>query len=121
MLLVGADLPFDGAAPADGCDHGHLIGGHLEAGLQIGSCESTSGGWSTSMIAHESQLHVVPETMSDESAVMIEPTAGGVHAALRANVKEGQTVVGAGCRHDWPDNHCGAPCPLSCRGDHRHR
>jgi D-arabinose 1-dehydrogenase-like Zn-dependent alcohol dehydrogenase len=89
----GADLPFDGAAPADGCDHGHLIGGHLEAGLQIGSCESTSGGWSTSMIAHESQLHVVPETMSDESAVM----------------------------HDWPDNHCGAPCPLSCRGDHRHR
>jgi threonine dehydrogenase-like Zn-dependent dehydrogenase len=94
----GADLPFDGAAPADGCDHGHLIGGHLEAGLQIGSCESTSGGWSTSMIAHESQLHVVPETMSDESAVMIEPTAGGVHAALRANVKEGQTVVvlGAG-------------------------
>ena len=94
----GEDLPFEGAAPADGCDHGHLIGGHLEAGLQIGSCESTSGGWSTSMIAHESQLHVVPETMSDESAVMIEPTAGGVHAALRANVEEGQTVVvlGAG-------------------------
>ena len=89
----GEAPPFDGAAPADGCDHGHLIGGRLEAGLQIGSCESTSGGWSTSMVAHESQLHVVPETMSDESAVMIEPVAGGLHAALRADVAEGQTVV----------------------------
>ena len=89
----GEAPPFEGAAPADGCDHGHLIGGRLEAGLQIGSCESTSGGWSTSMIAHESQLHVVPEHMSDESAVMIEPAAGGVHAALRANVAEGETVV----------------------------
>lgn len=94
----GEALPFDGAAPADGSDHGHLIGGHLEAGLQIGSCESTSGGWSESMIAHESQLHVVPETMSDESAVMIEPAAGALHAVLRAGVREGQTVVvlGAG-------------------------
>ena len=94
----GEDPPFDGAAPADGCDHGHLIGGRLEAGLQIGSCESTSGGWSTSMIAHESQLHVVPDGMSDEAAVMIEPTAGGLHAALRAGVQPGDTVVvlGAG-------------------------
>lgn len=94
----GEAPPFQGAAPADGHDHGHLIGGHLEAGLQIGSCESTSGGWSTSMVAHESQLHVVPDGMSDESAVMIEPAAGGVHAALRAKVAEGQTVVvlGAG-------------------------
>lgn len=94
----GEAPPFHGAAPADGCDHGHLIGGRLEAGLQIGSCESTSGGWSTSMVAHESQLHVVPDAMSDESAVMIEPAAGGIHAALRANVATGQTVVvlGAG-------------------------
>lgn len=94
----GEKPPFDGAAPADGCDHGHLIGGQLEPGLQIGSCESTSGGWSTSMIAHESQLHVVPETMSDEAAVMIEPAAGGIHAALKANVATGATVVvlGAG-------------------------
>ena len=36
--------------------------------------------------------------MSDELAVTIEPVAGGVHAALRANVKDGETVavIGAG-------------------------
>lgn len=94
----GETPPFEGAAPADGQDHGHLIGGWLEAGLQIGSCESTGGGWSTSMVAHESQLHVVPDAMRDEAAVMIEPAAGAVHAALRGNVEPGQTVVvlGAG-------------------------
>ncbi len=89
----GEPAPHEGAAPADGCDHGHLIGGSLEPGLQIGSCESTSGGWSESMIAHQSQLHVVPDSMTDEQAVMIEPTAGGVHAALKAAPAEGATVV----------------------------
>lgn len=94
----GEQLPFEGAAPADGHDYGHLIGGRLEPGLQIGSCESTSGGWSESLVAHESQLHVIPDSMTDEQAVMIEPTAGGIHTALKAKVKEGDTVVvlGAG-------------------------
>ena len=49
-------------------------------------------------MAHQSQLHDVPEEMSDELAVMIEPTAGGVHAALRAQAEPGATVavLGAG-------------------------
>ncbi len=94
----GEDPPHPGAAPADGLDHGHLIGGQLEPGLQTGSCESTSGGWSESMIAHESQLHVVPDSMTDEHALMIEPAAGGLHAALKANVPDGGivAVLGAG-------------------------
>lgn len=89
----GETPPFEGAAPADGCDHGHLIGGYLEPGLQIGSCESTGGGWSTSMVAHESQLHIVPDSMSDETAVMIEPAAGAIHAVLRGRVSSGTTVA----------------------------
>jgi threonine dehydrogenase-like Zn-dependent dehydrogenase len=32
--------------------------------------------------AHDSQLHVVPEGMADEAAVLVEPTACAVHAAL---------------------------------------
>ena len=93
----GFDPPFDGAAPADGDDYRHLTCGHLEPGLQTGFCESTGGGWSTEFVAHPSQLHEVPETMSDELAVMVEPLACGVHAALRTAV-EGRTVavIGAG-------------------------
>ncbi len=94
----GFEPPFAGARPADGNDYRHLTCGHLEPGLQTGFCESTGGGWSTEFVAHPSQLHDVPDWMSDELAVMIEPVAGGVHAALRAEIGDGQTVaiIGAG-------------------------
>jgi threonine dehydrogenase-like Zn-dependent dehydrogenase len=66
--------------------------------LQTGSCASTGGGWSEIFAAHSSQLHSVPDELSDEAAVMIEPAAAGVHAVLRGNVPDGGTVavIGAG-------------------------
>lgn len=78
----GLPLPFDGARPGDGDDHGHLVGGHLKPGIQTGFCASTGGGWSSEFIAHESQLHEIPDSVSDEMAVIVEPAAGGIHAAL---------------------------------------
>mgnify|MGYP003440053439 FL=1 len=62
---------------------GRLAFGHLEPGLQSGFCESTGGGWSAEMVAHPSQLLAVPDHLSDEAAVMVEPTACAVHAARR--------------------------------------
>jgi threonine dehydrogenase-like Zn-dependent dehydrogenase len=72
--------------------------GALHPGLQTGFCCDTGGGWSTLMVAHPSQLHSVPPEMSDEAAVMVEPTACAVHAAMVARISEGETVVvlGAG-------------------------
>ena len=35
-------------------------------------------------MAHKSQLHTVAKRLSDEDAVMLEPAAGGVHAAAKA-------------------------------------
>lgn len=62
---------------------GRLAFGHLEPGLQSGFCESTGGGWSGEMVAHPSQLLAVPQALSDDAAVMVEPTACAVHAARR--------------------------------------
>jgi len=72
--------------------------GELRPGLQTGYCVDTGGGWSVEMVAHLSQLHAVPAGFSDEEAVMVEPTACAVHAALAAQVQEGETVavLGAG-------------------------
>ncbi|MEM9463818.1 MAG: zinc-binding dehydrogenase [Actinomycetota bacterium] len=94
----GFEPPFDGASPGDGDDYRHLTSGPLEPGIQTGFCESTGGAWSTEFVAHPSQLHDVPDWMSDELAVLMEPVAGGVHAALRADVQDGDTVavIGAG-------------------------
>lgn len=91
-------LPFPGAAPGDGDDYGYLLGGNIKDGIQIGFCSSTGGGWGEALVAHESQLHPVPDDFSDEAAVMLEPAAGGVHAALKAHVESGASVavLGAG-------------------------
>jgi threonine dehydrogenase-like Zn-dependent dehydrogenase len=76
--------PFDGAAPGDGDDYAHLATGPLEPGIQTGFCHSTGGGWSDELVAHDSQLHRIGDDVPDERAVLIEPLAGGIHAALMA-------------------------------------
>jgi threonine dehydrogenase-like Zn-dependent dehydrogenase len=80
----GHALPFPDAAPGDGDDYAHLAMPPLEPGIQIGFCNSTGGGWATELVAHESQIHRIPADMTDERAVLIEPLAGGIHAALLA-------------------------------------
>jgi len=91
--------------PCDACAQGRTGGcervafGHLSPGLQIGFCSDTGGGWSAGgLVAHDAQLHRVPDTMSDDDAVMVEPTACAVHAAVAAGVDATHTVavVGAG-------------------------
>jgi threonine dehydrogenase-like Zn-dependent dehydrogenase len=56
--------------------------GHLDPGLQTGYCAETGGGWGLAFVAHDSQLHPVPDGFTDEAAVMVEPTACAVHGAL---------------------------------------
>jgi threonine dehydrogenase-like Zn-dependent dehydrogenase len=75
-----------------------VTGGHVSAGLQTGYCHDTGGGWSEAMIAHRAQLHPVPEDMSDETAIMVEPLACALHAVRRAQVPADATVlvIGAG-------------------------
>ncbi len=90
--------------PCNACAEGRkgacerIAFGHLAPGLQTGFCRDTGGGWSEQLVAHDSQLHAVPEQMSDEDAVIVEPTACALHAALQAGVVPGETVVvlGAG-------------------------
>lgn len=72
--------------------------GHVAAGLQTGYCADTGGGWGRMFVAHRSQLHPVPDAMSDDRAVLVEPLACSVHAVLRGRPEPGASVlvVGAG-------------------------
>jgi threonine dehydrogenase-like Zn-dependent dehydrogenase len=71
--------------------------GHLAPGLQTGFCEDTGGGWGLALVAHESQLHRVPAELTDEAAVLVEPTACAVHAAGSVPGNAGVVaVIGAG-------------------------
>jgi threonine dehydrogenase-like Zn-dependent dehydrogenase len=70
--------------------------GPIEVGLQTGYCADTGGGWGEVLVAHPSQLHAVPSTLPDEAAVLIEPFACCVHAALRGGATKDDIVVVSG-------------------------
>jgi len=91
--------------PCAACAEGRTGGcervafGHLAPGLQIGFCTDTGGGWSAAgLVAHDAQVHPVPDELSDDDAVMVEPTACAVHAVVGARVDPAHTVavLGAG-------------------------
>ena len=65
-------------------EEGALIidGAALQRGATIGYHASLPGGWAERMIAHESQLFVVDDDMTERTAVLIEPLAVGMHAVL---------------------------------------
>jgi threonine dehydrogenase-like Zn-dependent dehydrogenase len=67
-------------------------------GTFTGFCARTGGSWSPVFLAHRSQLLRVPDTVSDENGVMLEPFATALHAVLRNPPPEGGTalVLGAG-------------------------
>ncbi len=70
--------------------------GHLAPALQTGFCRDTGGGWGQQLVAHRSQMHVVPDGYSDEQAVLVEPLACAVHTALRAGVGANDRVLVSG-------------------------
>jgi threonine dehydrogenase-like Zn-dependent dehydrogenase len=88
--------------PCDACASGRVgnctrtAHGHLAPGLQTGYCEDTGGGWGTLLVAHKTQVHAIPDELSDEAAVLIEPFACAIHAVLRASVQPGSTVLVSG-------------------------
>jgi threonine dehydrogenase-like Zn-dependent dehydrogenase len=95
----GIDPPCRPCAAGDLGNCTNIAFGDLHPGLQSGFCCDTGGGWSTVMVAHRSQLHPVPPDLSDEAAVMVEPTACAIHGALAtpADGDDGPIVVlGAG-------------------------
>ena len=92
------------APPCPECSEGmhalcrRVVDGDVSAGLQVGFCRDTGGGWSEGLVAHSSQLHAVPEDLPDEDAVLVEPLACATHAIRALEPAPGQSiaVIGAG-------------------------
>jgi len=75
-----------------------LDGGDLPPGAMIGLNRFTSGSWSPRFVAHQSQLHAVPDSIPDETAVLIDPIACALHGVLRHQPESNDRVLiqGAG-------------------------
>ena len=66
----------------------NITRGSISAGIQTGYCRDTGGGWSPYVLAHRSQLHRVPEDVSDELAVLLEPFACAIHGVLQVEFQD---------------------------------
>ncbi|MDY7229726.1 zinc-dependent alcohol dehydrogenase [Hyalangium rubrum] len=69
---------------ADGC---------LAAGQMLGYQKDLPGGMGTEMVAHPSQLHLVPASVSNKAGVLVEPLAVSLHAVLKAGLKDEDRVL----------------------------
>lgn len=70
--------------------------GALAPGPMIGFCADLPGGWSDGLVAHESQLHPVPDEVPDDEAVLVEPMSVALHAVLVAPPHDGERVLVVG-------------------------
>ncbi len=71
--------------------------GIISAGIQTGFCRDTGGGFSEGFVAHESQVHRVPDELDDRTAVLTEPFACALHGCLRLPARHDDQVLVIGC------------------------
>ncbi len=64
----------------------------------IGLNRVTGGSWAEYFVAHQSQLHAVPDAVIDDHAVLVDPIASAAHAVFRRRPRDGEHILitGAG-------------------------
>ena len=67
--------------------------GPFAPGMFAGLCKDVGGGFAQYMVAHTSQVHRVPDGVSDEAAVLTEPLAVAVQAVMDNRPAEGDKVL----------------------------
>jgi len=92
-------VPRGIAPPCPPCREGlfclcqNVLTGPIPPGTMIGANRLTGGSWGPFFIAHKSQLHAVPDGLSDEQAVLVDPLAGALHGVLRRPPAPGERVL----------------------------
>ncbi len=76
-----------------GCLCHRTAEGPLAPGMLMGACRDHHGGWAERVTAHASQLFALPDDLSDELGVLVEPVSIGVHAVLRRVPPPGARVL----------------------------
>lgn len=84
------------APPCRHCAEGHPVRcENASAGL---GPRGGGGGWGDGFTAHETEVYRVPDDLSDDQAMMVEPLSVGLRAVLRRTPEAGQRalVLGSG-------------------------
>ena len=87
----------------DWCERGELAQcqnftrGALTPGIHHGNSSQATGGFAEFLPAHESQCFPVPDSVSDDEAVLGDPFSVSLHALLRWPPPDGGSVLVFGC------------------------
>jgi threonine dehydrogenase-like Zn-dependent dehydrogenase len=70
----------------------------VSSGRSLGYTADLGGGWADAVVAHDSMLHPLPDTIPDRGSSLYEPVSIACHGLLRAAPADGDPVlvVGAG-------------------------
>jgi threonine dehydrogenase-like Zn-dependent dehydrogenase len=91
----GIDPPCPSCAtghPAT-CHHAGQSRGGLAPGFSIGYHRDLPGGFADTVVAHQSQLHRLPDGVPDGRAVLAEPLSIGLHAVLHRPPRDDESVL----------------------------
>ncbi|TYQ16808.1 UNVERIFIED_CONTAM: threonine dehydrogenase-like Zn-dependent dehydrogenase [Acetivibrio alkalicellulosi] len=62
-------------------------------GMMLGTCNQTGGSWGEYYVAHKSQLFKVPDNLSSEQAVLVDPLASAIHPALKSLPEDSDKIL----------------------------
>jgi len=89
----GIDLPCSACQAGEWSRCQNFAEGNLSPGASLGSCADTGGSWSSYFVAHKFQLFALPDSVSDENALLIEPFTIALHAVARCFPDDEDTVL----------------------------
>jgi threonine dehydrogenase-like Zn-dependent dehydrogenase len=75
----------------------NLDKGIIPPGLFTGLCKDLGGGWGEFVVAHKSRIFKLPNSITYEEAVIIEPLSCSIHAVLKKLPKDNEICVVVGC------------------------
>jgi threonine dehydrogenase-like Zn-dependent dehydrogenase len=89
--------------PCEPCGRGdysqcqNMREGSLSPGFYAGFCGPCGGSWSEYFVAHKSQLVKVPDSITDEEALLFEAFTVPLHSVMRNLPAPGETALVYGC------------------------
>ncbi len=94
----GIDPPCPACLAGDHSICWNFTAGAFAPGTHMGTCADVTGGFADLLPAHDSMCHRVPDSVSDELAVLADPFAVSLHAVTRHAPPPGgrALVYGAG-------------------------
>lgn len=75
----------------------NLDKGIIPPGILTGLCKDIGGGWGEFLVAHKTQLYKIPDSVSFEEAVIVEPLATAIHGVFKKLPEENDNCVVIGC------------------------